>query len=158
MKHFILTLFATLFLFAGNAVALDSCVTGSWYSPERSGEGISIEVTDDLIVAYLYTYGTNWDYWSGAKAYGKQFFIAVGANDGSSLSIHETITTPEWPKPQLNVGDMTLEMDEEGRLLVALDISLDADRMLDPNTAIPWCIGCSSDLVLNRLTQPIPCE
>ena len=40
-------------------MALDACYTGSWYDTQRDGEGINIEVLEELTVAYFYTFDKN---------------------------------------------------------------------------------------------------
>lgn len=158
MKY-IIALFALLFSF--NIYALPNCATGSWYDPAKSGEGLNMEVTEDLVVVYLYTYGAMYDDLGYAMA-GKQFFVAVGENvedeDGFvNLRISETIAVPGWPKPQLNVGSAKVAV-IDGEMLFSYNLTLDADKLLDPGVAIPWCIGCTRDLVYVKLTNPIQCE
>ena len=55
MKTLLMTV---LFMVSGSVFALDECFTGSWFDPDRVGEGINVEVNKDgaLTVAYFYTF------------------------------------------------------------------------------------------------------
>ncbi len=53
-----------LLMLSGSAFALDKCYNGPWYSPERSGEGIFLTVTDDTVAGAFYTYLIGEPFWT----------------------------------------------------------------------------------------------
>ena len=135
---------SVLLLISGSALGLDECLSGSWYEPATSGQGVNLEVHPEAVVAYFYTYHT-----------GKEFYVLVGENvedaDGVlQLRAFETVGESSFPKAELEVGYASFELLEDGTLLFQYDFQLDADRL--PYAAIPWCIGCNGTLVLEQLT------
>ena len=148
MKKVLIAILALLF--AADAYALETCDTGSWYDPDRAGEGINLEVTEGTVVMYFYTYA------EGSHA----FYVGVGENDDElvELTLYETVpgSLLEFPKEELEVGTAILEK-EEGFLLWSYHLSLDADSL--GNGHLPYCVGfhCDGDLIYERLTQPVAC-
>ena len=133
------------FGFSNTAAALDQCDTGSWYDPGRDGEGINLEVTEDLVVMYFYTYDN----------IGHTFYVGVGANgEVVQLELYETYTDRGFPKGELNVGTATLSL-EDGFMLFDYHLNLDTAS----DSPIPYCIGlhCDGQFIYERLTQPIDC-
>jgi hypothetical protein len=151
MKRLCYVFAALLALYAAPALALENCDSGSWYDPDRAGEGINLEVTDSTVVMYFYTYS------EGSHA----FYVGVGDNDDElvELTLYETVpgSLLEFPKEELEVGTAFVEK-EEGFLLWSYHLSLDADKV--DNGHLPYCVGfhCDGEFVYERLTQPVACQ
>lgn len=138
-----------LLLLSGPAFGLDKCFTGSWYEPATSGQGVNLEVTEDLVLGYFYTYDAD-----------KQFYLFVGPNKedefgGLELTAYETVGSSPFPKEELMVGNVWINAFDSGKLSFSWNFELDADKWA--GSGIPWCLGCDGSLELVRLTNPLGC-
>ena len=117
-------LLMTLALFAGTAWSLDGSYGGSWWNPERGGEGIFFEIVAageaPLIVAYYFTYDD-----AGNQA----FLVGQGNAEGNSVVL-ETVNTRGGvfgaPFPEAGVafepwGTMTATFESCHRLILEYD-------------------------------------
>lgn len=143
MKAFLL---AALLLISTPLMALDSCLSGSWYTPDRVGEGITLEIAENQVVGYFYTYG------SAERAW----YVLAGDNDNNILTMYGTSKISEKPFAvfQSKVGTAVVtEIDSD-------NINFSFDIVLDIDDANPWCLSgfCKGAYKYTRLTQPIPCE
>lgn len=138
-----------LLLMAAPAIALDRCMTGSWYDPDVQHEGLVVEVLPEVTVAYWYTF---------------QFFDALAQNwlvfQGPPHALAAYDVLPYAGGSDLyEVGVGELLALDENTLLFAFDMDLNLD-ITTPDTVTPWClhVGCAGVYTLTRLTQPIICE
>jgi hypothetical protein len=113
-----------------SAHALDTCLSGSWFNPERSGEGMDINITEDVVVAYWFGHldGTAW-------------FVAVGPNDGAKvqLDIYQTLEGGDEKIIEDKIGEMQISHDEF--MLIDYQLHLDLRQLGAENIAIPWCLS-----------------
>ena len=124
-----------LMLMSAPLLALDPCMTGSWY--ETDGEGINIEVlSPERTIGYWYGYGT--------KGNQRWYTMDFGA-DGSG-----TIYTTDIGRGLHEVGKASLDAIDSDTLLFVYNIIIDLDDL-------PWCIGCTGEAVNTRLTTVIEC-
>lgn len=137
------------------ASAIDRCMTGSWFDPSRSHEGINIEVLgDNQVVTYWYTYRffdareQNWLVFVGQPAQMAAFDIRLGSDNLIEMEVGSGALT------QVN-DNLTFDFD----LVLELD-QLDFGGVVDPDIRTPWCLDerCVGTLHLQRLTQPVPCD
>jgi hypothetical protein len=140
-----------LLAFSLNAVALDPCYTGSWYDPERDGEGLVIEVLGDTTLAYFYTYSFHNS--------GQEWFLFQG--DGAILDAFDTIKHSEDPfvAEVFDVGYAVIEPVNENEITFLHSYVLDLEVLSEENPS-PWCLheACTREYNYIRLTQPIDCE
>ncbi len=130
-----------LLLLSGSVFALDSCITGSWYSPERDGEGINIEVLEDGDLLYFYTYRNQKQVW----------FVSI---DGVIYTTRKGSKEP-FSVDTFEVGTSLIEVHDNDNLTFTFKLDLDIDR----NAAIPWCLTqCYGEYSYERLTQPVKCQ
>ncbi len=130
-----------LFLLSMNVQALDSCMTGSWYAPDRDGEGISLEVLEDRTVAYFYTYRNQKQVW----------YIIV---DGTAYTTRKRTEEP-FGVDVFDVGSASIVAHDNDNMTFTFKLDLDLDR----NAAIPWCLTqCFGEYEYVRLTQPVACQ
>lgn len=124
---------------SANAFALDACFTGSWYDPENPGEGINVEVLDDILVVYFYDESGQWTFFQG---------------DEEKLDMYQP-----WAGGNDDVGDGYFVPVDNNTVEFGFDQLLDL-RDVTFWRPIPWCLrsDCERDFVFRRLTQPIPCE
>ncbi len=142
MKQFTATL---LLLLTAPAMALDACMTGSWYAPDRNGEGIVLEILENTTVGYFYTYGSQ----------GRAWYVMVG---DEFLTVYGTALLSRNPFSvlEVDVGSAIITSIDDNTLRFKYSLTLDVDK----NAAIPWCLNafCDGDYVYQRLTQPIKCD
>ena len=133
-------------LLSTNLWAIDSCHTGSWYDPDRAGEGITIEVIGDVTVVYFYTFD-RWD--------DQVWYTMIGDR---RLVMYSSLIIPdddEFFTKQVIVGDADIE------ILTDDVIFFNYDRALEYfNGDLYSCVGdiCKGSYVYRRITQPIPCD
>lgn len=145
MKAFILSV---LLMISMPLMAMDACFTGSWYSPDRSGEGITLEVLDNKTVGYFYTYGSE----------GRAWYALVEGDSENILTMYGTAKVSEIPfsVSTFDVGTASITAIDSDTLKFSYSLVIDIDNV-DVN---PWCLSgfCKGDYKYARLTQPIPCE
>lgn len=148
MKTFIL---AILFAIAAPAFAFDECAAGSWFDPARDGEGINVEVLDDQVVAYFYTFDGDRQTW----------FVMVGDRPESGavrLGAFQYVKLSESPFEvwEIEVGSASLEYLGAGEMLFSFEFQIDP---YIPNVALPYCLAghCQGEYIYSRLTGPPDC-
>ena len=130
-----------LLLLSGSVFALDSCITGSWFDPERDGEGINIEVLEDKTLVYFYTYRNQKQVW----------FISV---DNVVYTTRKKTEDP-FSVDVFEVGSASIVAHDNDSLTFRFKLDIDIDR----NAAIPWCLTqCFGEYEYVRLTQPVACQ
>lgn len=70
LKNTLFAFVATLLLLVGapaSASTFPTCLTGSWYEPSTSGNGLVIDASDAAVVAYLYTFNAGKPLWLVAQ-------------------------------------------------------------------------------------------
>ncbi len=124
-------------------VGIDACYSGSWYDPNVPAEGINIEVLVNQVLVYFYTYDVE----------GRQTWFVFQGDSEFQLTAYDIIN-----RETVDVGYGAVEPTGDNTLIFSYDFVLDLD-LLSPTQPIPWClhIGCSREVVYQRLTQPIPC-
>ena len=128
--------------------AFNDCQAGSYYSPDRVGEGINIEIIDaNTMVAYFYTFGSE----------GRAWYTMIGEGAmplyGTLKNSEEPFETETW-----EVGSATVTFLDEHSLLFSYDLVIDIDQPFGGGT--PWCLSgyCSGKYEYVRLTVPIGCK
>lgn len=122
-----------------NAQASDPIVTGSWYNPDRDGEGISLEVD----VGYFYTYGIRGQSWYVLqKVTPDKFIMWRPANLNEAAA---------------NVGTATVDVIDNDTIIFSYRLALDLDKR---GLAFPHCLGghCSGVYEYIRQTHLMECE
>jgi hypothetical protein len=133
-----------LVLFSSQVLArsapIDACMSGSFYDPEASGEGINVEVTESYVLVYFYDMSGTW-------------MFLQGANDGRPLEAYQN-----WYGNTYNVGSGYFIPAGYDNVEFGFDLLLDV-RDVTFERPIPWCLrsDCARDFEYQRLTQPIPC-
>jgi len=143
MKYFIALV---LTLFMSTAGAFDACMSGSWFDPDRNGEGITLEaLPNGGVLGYFYTYGSQ----------GRAWYVMTGDD---TLAIFGTVKHSNDPfgVVESEVGTATVTTINAQALQFTYDLVLDVDRQ----AAIPWCLGnhCSGSHTYTRLTWPVGCS
>lgn len=147
MKRVLLSLL--LLLAAGSAYGLDKCMSGSYYNPDKNGQGFDLQVSDETIVVYFYGYAGKSHYW----------FLGNGANQNSEeiyLAAYETSKDDDGEVWYPKVGDMTIfTWEDSAKLTISWNFKYDLDRPI----AIPWCNSmCKGDETVVALFRPLDCE
>lgn len=147
MKSFKAILAGLFLMLATPVMAQDSCMTASWYDPNPETQlvnsGINLEVLDDVVVGYYYYPGA--------------WFTMLGdRTDTGIVNLTFYQTTSRFGTRA--VGDAELVIIDNDTLIFSYHQQYDWYRMYSPETAIPWCIGCSGSWEYTRLTQPVACE
>jgi len=148
----ILLFFIGLLLFSTvNAAPIGVCHSGSWYSPDRVGEGISLEVLEDQVVLYFYTYRDG----------DKDWYIMQGARTTTSAVSLEIFATEFEAKEPFtvdvyDVGDAVVEIIDDNTLSFEFVHTLDIQL---PGT-FPFCLAdrCTGVHEYIRLTSIVDCE
>jgi len=127
-------------------MAFDACMSGSWFDPERDGEGITLEaLPDGGVLGYFYTYGSQ----------GRAWYVMTG---DETLTMFGTVKTSNDPFGVLEseVGTAIITAIGPRTLQFTYDLVLDVDR----DATIPWCLGghCAGSHTYKRITQPRPCS
>jgi len=127
-----------LMLIATQAVALESCMTGSWYDKTNPGTGIDVQILGDKTVAYYYTYGSQ----------GKTWYIMLG--EGEELTVIGTAPNGS----EADVGTARIFRIDDDTIFFEYQLTLDQDDDFG------WCLSgfCEDKFVYSRLTKPIPCS
>ena len=138
MKLFMLT---ALLLLSTPLLALDKCMSGSWYDPENSGEGITLQVLGDTTLGYFYTFGSA----------GKAWYVMLG--EDTSMTMIGTVKTGEVIT-EAEVGYAEITVIDNNNIIFDYNLNLDVDDGFD------WCLSgfCSGNYAYKRITSPIPCE
>lgn len=134
-----------LFLFSSGAMAIEACHTGSWYDPDRDGEGVNIEVIDGITVAYLYTFDHE-DRPSWYTMLGDQY-----------LAMYQTVVVPDKTEfitktQPVGVAQFELLTDDIIYFNYLIDIVYKDGLKYECNYD-----RCKGSYVYRRITQPIPC-
>lgn len=136
-----------LLIFAQSSFGLDRCMTGSWYDPERDGEGINIEVLEGQTFGYFYTYGLNNH---------KVWYLFQGKDD-RNLTMYGTLKTSEDPfkAAEYDVGTASIRVFDEDFMLFEFQLRTD----LSEDNAHKFCLAnyCEGKYLYERITTPIPC-
>lgn len=138
MKNWFIATLAFLLLF-GTAQAADSCLSGSFYDPEASGEGIVVEVLETQTVVYFYRSDNAW--------------IVLQGTQGNFTAYQS------WNNGVAEVGAGDLVFLDEDTVAFSYSLLLDVD-IITFEQPIPWCLrsDCWGDYTFVRLTQPNPCN
>jgi len=142
-KNILALVLSGLLPLTGNA--LDTCFTGSWYEPATDGEGINIEVTEDTVVGYFYTWKNGSRDMYVLSGYNTQLGFATADAFASYLAMGEHTTE--------KVGTIALESGDENTLYFAWDWK--TDWKTGDTCRVDSCVGTRT---LTRLTQPIGCD
>lgn len=138
--------------------ALDRCNDGSWYNPDTNGIGLNIDVSDEFVVAYFYTYV------AGRKAY----IVGTAENqpDEDGIYTFKNMTSAHRPPggdvetlDQMGAGSAYLADNGDGTLEFGWSISTWFEDG-EPIDTIQWCLfdGCLGQLTVQPLYLPTPCE
>ncbi len=128
-------------LVAGSVQALDSCMTGSWYSTDRIGEGIQLEILEDKEIIYFFTYRNQKQVW----------YLSI---DGVVYTTRKRNEDP-FEVDTFKIGTSLIEVHDNDNLTFTYHLDLDIDR----SAAIPWCLSqCYGVHSYIRLTQPLNCQ
>lgn len=119
---------------------IDPCMTGSWYDPTVESEGVNLEVLDNGVLAYFYSYAETGN--------GLRWYYMLFDADGKAAI--GTIKSKADRNPR-DIGRATFDVISQDEILILMNITIDVD-------APPWCFGCERTLVYTRLTQPVPCD
>jgi len=148
MRIFVLVLFLGI---SFQVAALEKCMSGAWFDPERNGEGMVLEILDEQTLGYFYTYGSE----------GRAWYVMLGEDalpDVELLTIYGTAKVSNIPfvVREFDVGSAFISVIDNDSIRFKYDLVLDVDR----DAAIPWCLAgfCEGDYTYQRLSQPIPCE
>jgi hypothetical protein len=145
MKRLFL-LFTLITLFVTPVLAIDTCLSGSYYNPETSGTGIDIQVRDDKVVLYRFaTLGSAPAWWTG-----------VASNDSDLVLVFPMYQT--FQGTTANVGSLTLIPDEfdSTKFYMEWDYIMDLTNV---GSTMRWCLigDCSGAEDIQVLFQPVPC-
>ena len=135
-----------LFGFTGNIFAIDACMTGAWYSPEREGEGINLEVGAEKLSGFFYTYYAENPHW----------FVFEG-EDNFMLNLYTGHKISENPFKSLvtKVGTAKVLPVTDNILVFAYELELNYEGKPCIN---PESRACYGEFVYTRITDPvIPC-
>lgn len=97
----------------GSAYSFNGSFSGSWYNPQRDGEGLVLEVTDNAVLAYWYTYNTSGQqlYLVGSVPFsqgGNQINIPLYSTDGTVFGNgfrKENVRRLPWGNITLSIQD-----------------------------------------------------
>jgi hypothetical protein len=138
-------LISLLLMLSTSVFAVEQCHTGSWFNPDRNGEGINIEFNDGLVVAYFYTFDQD----------GQQvWYTMVGDR---VLTIETTVIVEDesdFITKTVDSGVADIEIITDNVLVFKYNLILDND-----GDEFFLCEGdqCKAERVYERITQPIPC-
>jgi hypothetical protein len=154
MKRFFNALFvfgAFAFVMAISRMAVADCLTGSFYNPEKNGEGFSIEsLPGDKLLAYFYTY----------KFMDEEFLVLIGEKKDNEfkMSVFDTKMTSLSPflVEEIDAGSATFNFIDRDNFEYSIELELDIDKF--DGSGIPWCIGsaeyeCGWSGKVQRLTD-----
>ena len=133
-------------LFASPAVAVDECLTGSWYDTSTAdGRGIDIQVLpNDRVAGYFYTwYGVN-----------RELFLIV-SNDVAEATVtfdgYQSLIDSTY-----RVGTAWIDVVDDNHIIFSHSWKHDHHNV---DNTMRWCFSdCTAEYEYTRLTQPIPCE
>jgi len=131
--------------FTTAVLAVEQCHTGSWYDPNRNGEGINIEFLDGLVVGYIYTFDNH----------GKQIWFTMLGDKILTIETTVVVDDVDFLTKTVDTGVAEIDMITDNVLVFRYNLLLthngDGDFYLcdDPS--------CKGERVYERLTQPIPC-
>lgn len=150
MRYLLVLLFGLFF--TPNAYALDACMSGSWSSPQRDGEGIVVEALEEQVLVYFYTFassGTSWYLMLGDQQEGEL--------DAIQLTMKQAVLISNNPFAAsiFDVGKAVIAAVDDKTLQFYFDQKND---IVDGGGV--WCLSdrCSGDFEYTRITGLIPCE
>jgi len=137
-------LLAILLAFPTTLIALEVCMTGSWYDIKRDGEGINLEVlSKDRAIGYFYTFGAE---------LGRVWYVMDG--DGHDFDLYASVKKSDKPfiadiEP---VGAASIKVVDDNLMIYSFVLDIDVDKP-------PWCLDgyCSGTYIYDRLTAIVPC-
>ncbi len=131
--------------FTWNVYADDVCLTGSWYSPERDGEGINIEVDvgekDTIVSGFFYTYVSNNPNW----------YVFEGVIDNLTMYTGFKLSESPFKAVVREVGVAKITYVTDNLMIYSYNLNVGPDGK-------PCISQCSGEYIYTRLTQPIACE
>mgnify|MGYP000620660412 CR=1 FL=1 len=139
---------AIMLLVSVNAMALDACMTGSFYDPEQEGFGINVEAHQGFTAAYFYTFDKNLR---------PIWFVMVG-KEVLTMSVTAVVKDNDvFITKELDVGVAEIVPLADG--LIRFRYSLIAEYDVDRG-ALVLCRGdhCEGDYLFRQLTIPIACK
>jgi hypothetical protein len=140
-----MVLFAITVLFIGPVYAIENCMTGSWFNPAIDGEGINIEVTNEKVVGYYYSWYVERDLHTFQGDNDHPYEVSLYAY---TAVLRSGALKNEW------VGDVVIEAIDADTLRFMFLWKFD----FHSTSSIPWCFtGCSGNIEYTRLTQPVAC-
>jgi len=136
MKYLIL-----LLLLSTSAYSFDACTTAAWSDPDpkKKGEGINVEVLDDLVIAFFY------------DGSGKKWLSMKGERPEGNIAILDVMQTVNFGTAWVGVAG--IEIVDENHLI--FEYKLKFDRAL-VDKAIPFC-SSKCELIGNYVRQSNPC-
>ena len=146
-------LFVLSVMFANIAHA--ECYTGSFYDPERKGEGFNLESlpSNTGLVAYFYTY----------RFEEEEFYVMLGDDSDEEsvfkMKVYDTRMNSSDPYSvsEWDVGWATFRFSGRDSFEYEVNLQLDMDNY--DGSGIPWCIGfdkyggCNWQGQVERLTD-----
>ena len=145
MKKFLIVIL--LLLFTTPAMALDKCMLGSWYDPDRSGEGINLQVVGEITVIHFYTFNYNDD---------ETWFILLGDRIFTMSSLVKIPDDDEFLTKEKLVGHAEIEYVSNNAIYFQFkqDLIYENGRAYECNHET-----CEGRFLYKRSTEPsIPCE
>lgn len=121
-------------------LALDNCMTGSYYDPDFPGQGINVEALENSTLVYFYNADGTW--------------LLLQGKEDFDLKTYQNA----FGEPHL-IGDGYIEADGYNAVWFGYVMGLDL-RDYGFYRPTPWCLrtDCEVDYKYVRLTQPIPCD
>lgn len=131
-----------MLLFSSQLYAMDPCFTGTWHDPEVDLEGLNVEVLDDKVIAFWYTYSfferqeQNWILFQGEPS--------------------DMVAYDVFGEHLYSIGKGSITVIDNNTIEFHYDIDINLD---DTSLVTPWCLNelCSGTLTYTRLTQPLQC-
>lgn len=145
----LMAFFTFVFFVAITKLAYGDCIDGSFYDPDRKGEGFNIEKLEDgRLLAYFYTYRFNEE----------EFLVLIGSEteQGTYLAdVYDTkmASSDPFAVDELKAGEAKISFNGNDEFDFTIDLQLDIEQS-DENV-IPWCLGssCSWEGKVSRLTS-----
>ena len=125
----------------GSAQAIDECMSGAWYAPDKDGEGIELTVLEDSLYGQVYTYHFNSPEW----------YVFSGDMEDDSYTLYKTIKTSDpWKATVLEVGKMSLDVFDRDHIIFTMKLQMDLWRDVE----FPMCLSdCVTVFEYERLTE-----
>jgi hypothetical protein len=148
-------------LTAVDANAVENCVNGSYYDPANPGEGLVLDVNEDYVSAYLFTYDYPAYLQNGTLH--RDWFTAYTPNSGNQPLPMTFYKTDNIGFPSTNVTNTTWAQsllfvdDDKNGVYLSIDVNFGAWPYCDFS---PVPFFCSRQLHLTRLinTKTVECQ